>query len=288
MSSFSTRVVAAVGAAAVAVALTACSGETTPSAGTPSSAVGSTSAGTSDPAAGATTSTAVPSSATSSATSSAGSTSGGRSSTSAAAQLLEKAKANALAARTVTFKGGVPDDGGRIEITSTGAVDASTADISVSSPKQGKARIIIVPSGNFVQADAAFWKSSGAPASVQKAGSKFVKAPGDATSLARSFSFTSLAEKAFDGLDANDLAPDVTEKTVNGVDCLVVTGPDGSGDDARSDEDGEAQGALYVSKDGNQIVRFTERGGTQLDFSGWNAPLTVAAPPASQVITLGG
>ncbi|MBB2985672.1 hypothetical protein [Terracoccus luteus] len=276
MSSFSTRVVAAVGSAAVAVALTACSGETTPSAGAPSNAVGSASAGTSDPAASATTSTAAPSTAPSSATSTSGSTAGG-SSTSAAAQVLEKAKANALAARTVTFKGGVPDGGGRIEITSTGAVDASTADISVSSPKQGKARIIIVPSGNFVQADAAFWKSSGAPASVQKAGSKFVKAPGDATSLARSFSFTSLAEKAFDGLDANDLAPDVTEKTVNGVDCLVVTGPDG-----------EAQGALYVSKDGNQIVRFTERGGTQLDFSGWNAPLTVAAPPASQVITLGG
>lgn len=274
MTSISTRVVAAVGTAAVALGLAACGGDTTPSTGAVSSAAVASSTNPSEP----TRSTAT-SDTTSSATSTgaASATLSGAAGTSAAARLLEKAKANALAARTVTFKGGVPDGGGRIEISSTGAVDASTADVTVSSPKQGKARIIVLPSGAYVQADAAFWKASGAPAAAQRAGSKFVKATGDATAFARNFAFTSLADKAFEGLDADDLAPDVTEKSVNGVDCLVVTGPGG-----------EDQGALYVSKDDEQIVRFTERGGTQLDFSGWNAPLTVAAPPASQVITIGG
>jgi hypothetical protein len=69
----------------------------------------------------------------------------------------------------------------------------------------------------------------------------------------------------------------VGQESVNGVDCWVIT-----------DTKGKAEGALYVSKDKSEVVRFTGSTGSpgQLDFSQWNADLGIKAPDASQVLTL--
>ena len=61
----------------------------------------------------------------------------------------------------------------------------------------GKARVISVADGVYIQGDETFWKKQGAPASVQKAGDKFIKAPASAASMTQSLSLKSFLQKAF-------------------------------------------------------------------------------------------
>ena len=110
----------------------------------------------------------------------------------------------------------------------------------------GKARVISVTDGIFIQGDETFWKKQNAPAKVLAATDKFIKAPASAASMTQSLSLKAFLEKAFGAVTPDQVASDVTEETVGGVDCWVIT-----------DTKGKAEGALYVSKDGLEVVRFT-------------------------------
>lgn len=195
-----------------------------------------------------------------------------------AAQIIDKAKANALAATSGAFKGEIEQNGEKMKIDFKGTADGKTADVAIETEKDGKARVISVPGGLYVQADATFWKAQGAPAAVQKAGDKFIKAPTSSSSMTKNLSLKTFLDKAFGSVDSNDLAANVTEENVNGVDCWVLIDKKG----------GKEEGALYVSKDKNEIVRFTgtTKSPGQLDFSQWNADLDIKAPPAGQIMNL--
>ncbi|WP_147065276.1 hypothetical protein [Terrabacter aerolatus] len=257
MKTFTTRVVAVSGALAISLGAAACSKSETPAAGTSSSA-----AATSSTPAATTTSTT------------AGSTSG----MSQAADILDKAKTNALAATSGAFVGQVEQSGKAIKIDFKGTSDGTTADIAIEMEGDGKARVISVGDGVFIQGDATFWKKQGAPASVQKAGDKFIKAPASASSMTQSLSLKSFLEKAFGAVTPQQLAPTAATENVNGVDCWVLT-----------DKRGKKEGALYVSKDKSEVVRFTGSSDSpgQLDFSKWNEDLGIKAPDASQIMKIG-
>ncbi|MDN5768421.1 MAG: hypothetical protein L0H96_24840 [Humibacillus sp.] len=264
MKTTSTRIVALAGAVAISFGAAAC-GNSDPA---PSPAGSSAPSSTTPSAPPSSTDSPTPSDSLSSETGD----------SSKAADIVEKAKSNALAATSGQFGGTVEQSGEEMKISYKGTSDGKTADISIESSKQGKARIIAVPGGTYIQADAKFWKNAGAPASVQKAGAKFIKAPSSAASMTDSFSLKSFAQKAFGSVSQSDFSDEVGEETVNGVDCWVVT-----------DKRGKQGGALYVSKDTNEVVRFT---GTttspgQLDFSKWNEDLAIKAPPAGQIMKLG-
>jgi hypothetical protein len=113
---------------------------------------------------------------------------------------------------------------------------------------------------------------------VQKAGDKFIKAPSSAASIAKSFSLQSFLQKAFGAVTPAQLATDVASETVNGVDCWVLY-----------DKKGKQEGALYVSKDKDEVIRFTGSASSpgQLDFSRWGEDLGITAPPASQIMQVG-
>ena len=245
MKTMTTRAVALAGALAISLGAAACSKTETP-----------TVSGTSTPA-----------------TSSAPSTTAAPK----AADILDKARTNALAATSGAFAGTVTDDGTKITIDYKGTSDGKTSDITIQTPKDGKARLITVAQGVYIQGDATFWKSQGAPAEVQKAGDKFIKAPASAASMTDSLSLKNFVQKAFDEVDASKIAATVGEESVNGVDCWVLT-----------DTKGKQEGALYISKDAFEIVRFTgtTKSPGQIDFSRWNEDLGIAAPPASQVMPL--
>lgn len=254
MKTFTTRVIAVSGAIAISLGAAACSKSETPAAGTSSSA----SAGASTPA-GTTSST----------------TQGGDASQ--ASDILDKAKANALAATSGAFVGQVDQSGKTIKIDFKGTSDGKTADIAIEMEGDGKARVISVADGVYIQGDATFWKKQGAPASVQKAGDKFIKAPSSAASMTQSLSLKSFLEKAFGAVTPQQLAPTVGSENVGGVDCWVLT-----------DKKGKQEGALYVSKDKSQVVRFTGSSDSpgQLDFAKWNEDLGIKAPDAGQVMKI--
>ncbi len=264
MKTTATRIVALAGAVAISFGAAACgSSDPAPSPAAPSSPSSST------PAASPSSSDApTPSDSSSSVTGD----------NSKAADIVEKAKSNALAAKSAQFAGAVEQSGEEMKISYKGTSDGKTADISIESSKQGKARIIALPEGTFIQADAKFWKNAGAPASVQTAGGKFIKAPSSASSMTDSLSLKSFSQKAFGSISKSSFASKVGEENVNGIDCWVVT-----------DKRGKGSGALYVSKDKNQIVRFTgtKTSPGQLDFSKWNEDLAIKAPAASQIMKLG-
>lgn len=194
------------------------------------------------------------------------------------AVLLKKAQTNALEAKSAELRGTVKQGSGTLKIAFKGTREGKPTDIAIDSSTMGKARVIAVPEGSFIQADAKFWKKVGAPAALQKAGKKFVKSPGAASSLSKSFGLSTLTTKAFGSIRASQLSSDVGEETVNGVDCWVLT-----------DRRGKEGGALYISKKNTEIVRFTgtTRSPAQLDFSKWNEKLDVKAPSANQIFKVG-
>ena len=256
MKTFTTRVVAVSGAIAISLGAAACSKSETPATGTSSSA----SASASTPA-GTTSSTTTPSS-----------------NGSQASDILDKAKTNALAATSAVFVGDVEQGGKKISIDFKGTSDGKTSDITIAMEGSGKARLITLPDGVYIQANSTFWKKQGAPASVQKAGDKFIKAPASASSMTDSLSLKSFLEKAFGAVTPSQLSSTVAEENVNGTDCWVLT-----------DKKGKSEGALYVSKDKLEVVRFTgsTKSPGQLDFSKWGEDLGIKAPAANQIMSIG-
>jgi hypothetical protein len=252
MKTFTTRVVAVSGAIAISLGAAACSKSETPTTGSTGS--------TSTPAASASSSTTAASDAPE------------------ASDILDKAKTNALAATSGAFVGQVDQGGKTIKIDFKGTSDGKTADIAIEMQGDGKARIISLADGIYIQGDETFWKKQGAPASVQKAGDKFIKAPASAASMTESLSLKSFLEKAFGAVTPEQLATDVKSETVSGVDCWVLT-----------DAKGKTEGALYVSKDTFEVVRFSGSASSpgQLDFSRWNQDLGIKAPEAGQIMKIG-
>lgn len=263
MKTTTTRLVALAGAVAITFGAAAC-GSSDPAPSTPGTSNASSASTPSDTAS------------TPSDTSSSSSDSGGDNSQ--AADVLGKAKENALASTSGAFSGSIEQSGDKMTIDYKGTSDGKTADVSIETAKQGKARVISVGDGVYIQADATFWKGQGAPASVQKAGDKFIKAPSSAAGMTDSLSLKTFLDKAFGSLSADKLSGDVAEENVNGIDCWVLT-----------DKSGKAGGALYVSKDKNEVVRFTGTSSSpgQLDFSKWNEDLGIKAPPADQIMSIG-
>lgn len=248
------RAVALAGALMVSVvALTAC----TSSAGAPAAATG-TGAGTqpalASPTAGATSPAA-----------------------GSAADVLDKARTNALAAKSGAFRGNVTQNGVPVQVDFKGTADGTTVDVAIAMGAKGRVRVISVGGSVYMQADAAFWKSQQAPAPVQQAGNRFVRIPEGASSLASRLNLTSFLKSAFQAVTADRLSDVVTSATVNGVESWRLT-----------DKQGEAGGTLYVAKATNELVRFTgpKSSPGQLDFSRWNQDLGVTAPPAGQVLTV--
>ncbi len=271
MKTTSTRIVALAGAVAISFGAAACgNSDPAPSPVAPSSAASSPTPAESTSSSDSPTPSGAPTPS--------GSSSSDMGNSSKAAGIVDKAKSNALAAKSGQFAGTVEQDGVETKIAYKGTSDGKTADISIESPKQGKARIIALPAGTFIQADATFWKNAGAPASVQKAGDKFIKAPSSASAMTDSLSLKSFAQKAFGSVSTSSFASEVGEEKVNGTDCWVVT-----------DKRGKDGGALYVSKAKNEIVRFTgtKTSPGQLDFSKWNEDLAITAPAANQIVKLG-
>jgi hypothetical protein len=252
MKTMTTRAVALAGALAISLGAAACSKSDTPTTGsTGSSTAGSTTTSATTPA-----DSAAPK----------------------PADVLEKAKTNALAATSAVFVGDVEQGGKKISIDFKGTSDGKTSDITIAMEGSGKARLITLPDGVYIQADSTFWKKQGAPASVQKAGDKFIKAPASASSMTDSLSLKSFLEKAFGAVTPSQLSSTVAEENVNGTDCWVLT-----------DKKGKSEGALYVSKDKLEVVRFTgsTKSPGQLDFSKWGEDLGIKAPAANQIMSIG-
>lgn len=195
-----------------------------------------------------------------------------------AGAILDRAKANALAAKSGAFSGTIQNNGSTMRIAFKGTTDGKTSDVEIEQKGVGTVRLISVAGAVYIRADETFWKEQGAPEEVQQAGDKFVKAPPSAANLTDDLNLKTFLSKAFSSLDTSEINGQVGSETVNGVDCWVLT-----------DKSGKANGAFYVAKGTYQLVRFTgtQESPGQLDFSQWNEDLGITAPSKDEVLDLG-
>ena len=193
-----------------------------------------------------------------------------------AAEILEKARANAVSASSAAFTGRIDQDGTEMVIDFKGTSDGSSADVTLQIQDEGRVRVISAAEEVYLQGDAQFWKTQGLPS--PPAADKFVKAPVAAKELTQQLSLNSFLDEAFKAVTPSQLSDTVGSESVGGVDAWVIT-----------DAKGQAEGALYVSKSEFEIVRFTGSSASpgQLDFSRWNEDLGIKPPSADQVAPLG-
>lgn len=193
-----------------------------------------------------------------------------------AADILEKAKTNAVKATSAAFTGRIEQDGAEMVIDFKGTSDGSSSDVTLEVESQGRVRVISVAGEVYLQGDAQFWTAQGVSAPADPGA--FVRAPAEAKELSQQLSLNAFLDEAFAAVTPAQLSDTVGSETVGGVDAWVIT-----------DAGGKDKGALYVSKSDFQIVRFTGSSASpaELDFARWNEDLGIVAPPADQVATAG-
>ena len=113
-----------------------------------------------------------------------------------AAEILDKARANAVGATSAAFTGRIDQDGTEMVIDFKGTSDGSSADVTLQMEGQGKVRVISAADEVYLQGDAQFWKSQGLP--TPAAADKFVKAPVAAAELTQQLSLNAFLDEAFD------------------------------------------------------------------------------------------
>ena len=192
------------------------------------------------------------------------------------AEIVDKVRANTLAATSATVTGQVADPDGDIDLVLKGTEDGSKADVQLRIEGKGEARLIVIGDTLYMKGDDAFWEAQGAAQMVELAGGKYVKVPvGEMSGMFEGFTISSLTGELFKDDDSIDVSDEVGEESVDGVDCWVLTS--------------DSRGAkMYVSKGDFMLVRIQgpEDEG-QFDFSGWDEPLDVTAPAANEVVDLG-
>ena len=261
MNTISTRVVALSGAGVIAASLlTLAAGcSTSDSASTPSPSIGSWGAARGSGAA---------------TTGGAGSLDSGN-----PAAIFTAALARAQAATSGAFTGTIDDQGEQAKVSFKGTRDGSSVDVTKAAPKAGRVHLIALDGTAYVKADKTFWSQQSVPFLVSLFGDQFVKVPAGVVPVIDQLTLKAFVTKSIGTYAASDLPAPVTETTVNGIDCWVLTTTSGK----------PADGALYVSKSAAEVVRWVgtpqQRG--RLDFSRWNQKVGVTAPPADQVFSIG-
>lgn len=225
---------------------------------------------------GCTSSTAPPTTSTSTAPPSAAVTTTTGAPAPSAADILEKARENAVKATSAAFTGRIEQGGAEMVIDFKGTSDGSSSDVTLQVESQGRVRVISVAGEVYLQGDTQFWAAQGLPAPADPGA--FVRAPAEAEELSRQLSLNAFLDEAFTAVTPSQLSDTVGSETLGGVDVWVIT-----------DSSGKGEGALYVSKADLEIVRFTGSSTSpgELDFSRWNEDLGIAAPPADQVAKAG-
>ncbi len=258
MSTLSSRVLALLTVAAIAVGTSACAGRSGP-------------AGSGSAPSGASATAASGGSATTDAASEA---------TPSVKELYARSRRSALAATSAHIKGTVTDGAEKVAMDIAGTVDGSNQRLVMSIGSLGKITIITTGGKTYLKADKKFWtKNAGAAASSAFSGMWVRMSSAQASELGDT-TISSLLKEMYsdDSLSVLDtLTTKVETGTVGGVPAYILT------------DRIEKAGELDVTADGKalplRIITTGSDGGT-LTFSQWDRVQRFSPPPAGQVITI--
>lgn len=198
-------------------------------------------------------------------------------------QIVQKSVADLKAASSVRITGKVVDSGQTIAIDLTdvvakgcqGSIGLAAPATSSSKAVTGTADIIEADKTVYMKLSESFFKSAGLPAS------EFSTVSGKYIKLAADSNLASFAQLCDPATLSSAFAKDDTgfvqagTATIDGQPTLAYKQPKNA-----------SNGTVYVSQTATpQILRIAGPAGQgSIDFSEYNAPATITAPPASEVI----
>jgi hypothetical protein len=200
-------------------------------------------------------------------------------------QLVQKAVDDLKVAKSVQITGNVVSSGSNVKVDLTDVaaqgckgtvgIDTSAADSSSGTAVSGTADLIEVSSTVYMKLDASFFKNLSLPSSVFSAvNGKYI----EVTSKSELANFAQLCDPSnlasgFDK-DVTGFVKDGTA-TVNGQATEAFKQPTHTG-----------SGIVYISQSSTpEIVRLQGPANEgQINFTNYNVPVTITAPPASEVV----
>ena len=201
----------------------------------------------------------------------------------AADVLYKKARASALAAKSVHFKGDMTTDGQHMVLDLAGT-KSGDVNGSIGMASDGTFELRRVAGTTYLRSTQEYWKKNAGAEAARMIGTKYIKLPADSAKDMNDLSVTGLLKSMFEDESMPTFAKLTTKVeagTVNGQDAWVL-----------SDRVGGEDAKLYVSADGAyHVLRIAMPKGKDkgtMDFTEWDAVKPITVPRASQIATIPG
>ncbi|MGA5817335.1 hypothetical protein ACPC54_05680 [Kitasatospora sp. NPDC094028] len=200
-------------------------------------------------------------------------------------EIKKQAKDALASATSVKFAGAMVDADGKMEI-SLAMDNKGQCTGSMTMPGAGKVEIIRDGKTSYMKPDAQFWTTMGGPNGAQAAElfkGRYLTGFDNDPQMAGMVSLCNLAEFSKQIVEGGDKAGAAPEKgtagTTNGVPTFSLKVTNSKGE----------KGTIFVATQGKPypmeiLTEPAKDGQTKIDFSDYDKPLTVQAPPADQTI----
>lgn len=193
---------------------------------------------------------------------------------SSADEILSKARAAAKAASSFRMAGEVREQGDAVALDLQFLKDKGvTGKVTV----QGMTfEVLVVDQTAYLKADRATWEKAGAGQGAQILVGKYIKLSSNTSGFGQIMEVADPQKLLDQALTPEGKVVKTTVKEVNGVSAIGL-----------ADQEDTKDGTLYVATEGEPYpVRVESASGQgSVDFSGWNDPVELTAPPADQVIS---
>jgi hypothetical protein len=159
-----------------------------------------------------------------------------------------------------------------------GAVDGSNQEITSDQGSKGKATVRVVAKGkDYIKGDAAFWKTTGAPAATAaKIADKWVIAPASTATSLNDISISTFLDEAIGPStlsDAELATGKATKSTLDGKPVWVISDSSAS----------TVKGQLTLAQDTKYLLKLISTGSSSgnmnFNITGWDSQPKVTAPP---------
>jgi hypothetical protein len=198
--------------------------------------------------------------------------------------LLEQLRKSSAAARSVRVQGTINNNASTakaVKLKINIAGDRAGKNMrAIINDGTGEIEILTAGGQTYLKADTAYWTKNGTAAVAKQAAGKYIKVPAASAAGVSALTVGSLLDQimAKDMSSSSKLNTKVEKTNVNGVPAYALT----------TKEDGTK---IFVSADGQarllRVQGSKKQPGT-VDFTDWDAVPPVSAPPADQLVSIPG
>lgn len=192
---------------------------------------------------------------------------------SSADEILDKARTAAKAASSFRMAGEVTEQGSTVGLDLRFAKDKGvTGTISM---QDMRFEVLVIDQNAYLKADRETWEKAGAGQGAQLLVGKYIKISSGSSGFGDIMEVADPTKLLDQALEPEGTVTKTGVKEVNGVRAVGLT-----------DQDTDSGGTLYVAVEGEPYPVRVEgpSGEGAVDFSAWNEPVELTAPPADQVI----